>query len=188
MGGAPHERPARSLSPVRPRFQGARGAPPRGPGTLTVTFGSATSLTCTTGAHAAGAVDVVVTNPDTKAATASGTFTYVAAPTIISASPTVGSIAGSTVLTITGTGFVSGSTVSVGGVSCTSVTVASLTSLTCATGAHGAGVVDIVPRTGRSPGGSLSNRSVIGGSNSDGGNAEKPPERRRAARDSGPSM
>jgi hypothetical protein len=38
---------------------------------------SAGSMDVTTGAHAAGAVDVVVTNPDTTAVTSVGAFTYV---------------------------------------------------------------------------------------------------------------
>lgn len=56
--------------------------------TPTVTFGgssatnvvrvNATTLTCTTPAHAAGAVDVVVTNPDTQTGTGTGAFTYIA--------------------------------------------------------------------------------------------------------------
>jgi hypothetical protein len=37
---------------------------------------SSTSITCTTGAHAAGVVDVVVTNPNTQTGTGSGLFTY----------------------------------------------------------------------------------------------------------------
>lgn len=38
---------------------------------------SGASLDCTSGAHAAGVVDIVVTNPDTVAATGTGAFTYV---------------------------------------------------------------------------------------------------------------
>lgn len=60
-------------------------------GAATVTFGgssatnvvvvSNTSITCTTPAHAAGAVNVVVTNPDTQTGTGTNAYTYVAAPT-----------------------------------------------------------------------------------------------------------
>lgn len=38
---------------------------------------SGASLDCTSGAHAAGAVDVIVTNPDAVAVTSVGAFTYV---------------------------------------------------------------------------------------------------------------
>jgi hypothetical protein len=41
-----------------------------------VTVVSATTITATTGAHAAGAVNVVVTNPDTQAGTLTNGFTY----------------------------------------------------------------------------------------------------------------
>lgn len=43
-----------------------------------VVFVNSTTITCTTPAHAAGAVDVVVTNPDTQTGTGPGAFTYVA--------------------------------------------------------------------------------------------------------------
>lgn len=59
--------------------------------TPTITFGgtpatnifwiSSTWLICTTPAHAAGAVDVVVTNPDTQAGTGTDAFTYSAPAT-----------------------------------------------------------------------------------------------------------
>jgi photosystem II stability/assembly factor-like uncharacterized protein len=45
-----------------------------------VTSSGPTSLAVTTNAHAAGAVDVVVTNPDGQFATLAGGFTYVAGP------------------------------------------------------------------------------------------------------------
>ena len=69
-----------------------------------VAFVSATSLTATTPAHAAGAVHVVVTNPDSQSATLTGGFTYTAlAPTVTGVSPASGAI-GSPV-TLTGTHF-----------------------------------------------------------------------------------
>lgn len=64
-------------------------------------------------------------------------------PTISSVSPAIGSLAGGTPITITGTNF-SASTVTVGGVSCTSVVVVSATSITCTTGAHAVGAVNAV--------------------------------------------
>ena len=45
-----------------------------------VNVASGTQITAVTPAHAAGAVDVVVTNPDTQAATLTNSFTYVAPP------------------------------------------------------------------------------------------------------------
>lgn len=68
----------------------------------------------------------------------------VPAPTYVSVSPTSGAAAGGTAITITGTGFQSGATVTVGGNAATSVTVVSSTSITCTTAAHAAGATDIV--------------------------------------------
>jgi hypothetical protein len=45
-----------------------------------VTVASATQILATTGAHAPGVVDIVITNPDTRSVTLAGGFTY-AAPT-----------------------------------------------------------------------------------------------------------
>ena len=65
-------------------------------------------------------------------------------PTVTSISPASGSTAGGTAVTIAGTGFVSGATVSVGGVAATSVVVSSDTAITAVTGPRGVGTVDVV--------------------------------------------
>ncbi len=123
----------------------------------TVTFGgtaatsinvaSATSITCTTPAHAAGAVNVVVTTSGGTATSTNG-FTYnQAAPTITTIAPTSGSTVGGTNVTITGTNFIAGATVTFGGTAATSINVASATSITCTTPAHAAGAVNVVVTT-----------------------------------------
>jgi hypothetical protein len=109
-----------------------------------VLFVSATSLTATTPAHAPGVVNVVVTNPDTQTATGAGLFTYAAAPTVSATAPTGGPLAGGTAVTISGTGFVSGATVTIGGTAATGVVVGSAASLTASTPAHAAGPVNVV--------------------------------------------
>ena len=109
-----------------------------------VTVVSATSITCATPAGAAGAADVVVTNTDTQSGTGTGVFTYVAAPTVVSVSPSSGLTVGGTLLTVTGAGFLSGASVTVGGAACTGVTVVSATSITCTTPAGAAGAADVV--------------------------------------------
>ncbi len=109
-----------------------------------VTVVSATSITCTAPAHAAGVVDVVVTNSDAKAGTLSGGFEYIAAPTLTAVAPALGPAAGGTTVTLTGTGFRSGLTVQFGGAAATGITVASATSATCTAPAHAAGPVDVV--------------------------------------------
>jgi hypothetical protein len=110
-----------------------------------VVFNSATQLQATTPAHAPGTVNVIVRNPDTQSATVSGGFTYqpVPAPTIISLLPTSGPEVGGTLVTIWGTNFLAGATVSFGGVAAASVTVTSATQLGAVTPPHAAGVVDV---------------------------------------------
>ncbi len=113
-----------------------------------VSVASATSITADTPAdtpaHAAGTVDVVVTNPDLQSGTLASGYTYAAAPTVASVSPASGPAAGGTAVTITGTNFVAGATVSFGGAAATNVSVASATSITADTPAHAAGPVDVV--------------------------------------------
>ena len=111
-------------------------------GTLTVV--SPTTITCTTSAHATGLVSVVVTNTDTQTGTFTNSYTYQAAPTVTSLTPTAGAAIGGTVVTITGTGFLSGATVKIGGNTCTNLTVFSSTSITCTTAAHASGAANVV--------------------------------------------
>jgi hypothetical protein len=109
-----------------------------------VVVGSGTSLTCTTPAGSAGVQNIVVTNPAGLAGMGTGLFTFVAPPTVTGVAPSVGSTAGGTSITITGTGFVSGATVTVGGAPCTSVVVGSATSVSCTTPAGSAGAQNLV--------------------------------------------
>jgi len=111
-----------------------------------VTVASATSITATTPAHAAGAVDVVVTNPDSRSGTLTGAFTYTGgALTIASLSPNSGPITGGTTVTITGTNFVSGATVRFGTAQGNNVTFVSSTSIRADTpAASTTGAVDVV--------------------------------------------
>ena len=66
------------------------------------------------------------------------------APTVTTISPSSGSASGGTAVTITGTGFVAGATVSLGGTAATGVTVVNSTSITATTAAHAAGTVNVV--------------------------------------------
>ncbi len=65
-------------------------------------------------------------------------------PTVTSISPTFGATAGGTLVTVSGTNFVTGASLSIGGVAATGVTVVSSTTITGTTGPHAAGVVDVV--------------------------------------------
>jgi IPT/TIG domain len=66
------------------------------------------------------------------------------APEVISISPTSGPTSGGTSVTISGTGFSTGATVTLGGTAATNVTVVSSVSITATTPAHTAGTVDVV--------------------------------------------
>src|SRR3984893_1307943 len=98
-----------------------------------VTVNSATSITATSPAGS-GTVDVTVTGPGGTSATSSADqFTYgppPSAPTVSAVSPASGPVAGGTAVTITGTNFAAGDTVSFGGNAATGVTVNSPTSIT----------------------------------------------------------
>ena len=110
-----------------------------------VTVVNSTSITATTAAHAAGAVSVVVTNTDTQTGTLASGYTYTnPAPTVTSIAPDSGTANGGTAVTITGTGFLTGATVSLGGTAATGVTVVNSTSITATTPAHAAGAVSVV--------------------------------------------
>lgn len=69
------------------------------------------------------------------------------APDVTSISPSSGSIAGGTAVTLTGTGFTGATGATVGGVALSAFTVVSDTSITGTTGMHGAGAVDVVVTT-----------------------------------------
>jgi hypothetical protein len=71
-----------------------------------------------------------------------------AAPTVTGVSPSSGSAAGGTAITITGTNFASGATVTVGGAACSNVVVVSPTSITCTTPARTAGTSSVVVTSG----------------------------------------
>ncbi|MEA2238310.1 MAG: hypothetical protein QOC81_3034 [Thermoanaerobaculia bacterium] len=95
---------------------------------------TSTAITATTPAHAAGKVDVVVTNGDTQSATLALGYTYTPpAPTITDVSPATGPTTGGTPITITGTLFQNGATVKIGTLQASDVVVVSATSITART-------------------------------------------------------
>lgn len=122
-------------------------------GTTTVTVGgsaatsvsvvSSTSITCTTPSGTAGAKDVVITNTDGQSYTYSSGFTYSASVSVTSVDVSSGTSAGGTVVTLTGTGFASGGSITFGGVAGTSYTFLSSTSARATTPSHNYGVVDV---------------------------------------------
>src|ERR1019366_5864885 len=94
---------------------------------------SATSLTVVTPAHAAGIVNVVVTNAGTQVGTGTALYTYAPAPTVTGFTPTHGPASGGTLITITGTGILD-----------PSLTWVSSTTMTILTTPTPVGVLDVV--------------------------------------------
>lgn len=80
-----------------------------------------------------------------------------AAPTVASIFPSSGTTAGGTAVTITGTGFSAGATVTIGGQACTTVVVVSDTQITCVTPSGTAGTANVVVTNSDSQTGTLSN-------------------------------
>jgi RHS repeat-associated protein len=112
-----------------------------------VTAATATTLTVTTPSHAAGTVDVVVTAPS-GSVTQTAAFTYLAPPAVSTISPSRGSTAGGTTVTVSGANFdQAGTTLTIGGAAATHVVVVSSTSLTATTPAGNAGAVSVTATT-----------------------------------------
>src|SRR5437899_443964 len=108
--------------------------------TINVTF---TPTTTGTRTGTITIADDASNSPQTVNLTGNGTGTN-SAPTVSAISPSSGTSSGGTAVTVTGTGFAAGATVSLGGTAATNVTVVSSTSLTASTAAHAAGVVNVV--------------------------------------------
>src|SRR5439155_626775 len=116
----------------------------------TVTFGataatnvvvvSGTQITARTPAGSAGAVTVTVTVNGQSGSLTNG-LTYVVPPTVSSVSPNRGSTAGGTAVTLTGTDFVAGATVTFGAAAATNVVGVSGTQITATAPAGGGGGV-----------------------------------------------
>lgn len=109
-----------------------------GPGSLAIV-----TPACTAGPHA-----VTVTNPDGGTIVVPGAYTCVAISqiTITAITPATGAAAGGTPVQITGSGFRTGATVTLGSVPLTGVTVLSDGVITGTTGPHAPGTVDLVVR------------------------------------------
>jgi hypothetical protein len=133
----------------------------------TVTFGttaatnvvvvSSTEISATTPAEAAGVVNIVVTSSNGQSGTLTNGYTYTASPAPTSISPTSGTTAGGTPVTISGTNFASGATVTFGTTAATNVVVVSSTEITATTPAEAAGVVNVVVTSSNGQSGTLTN-------------------------------
>jgi hypothetical protein len=99
--------------------------------------------------HIAGTVDVAVTNPDGQRGQLTRGFTYgVAAPLILDALSTrLGSTAGGTYLSVSGTGFQPGLTVTLDGTQARIIYSVMPTGVSLTTRPHAAGAVDVIVTT-----------------------------------------
>lgn len=94
--------------------------------------------------HRSGKVSVQVTTADGLSSSAAGAFIYTASSlTVSSITPTSGGTAGGTVVTITGTNFASGATVSFGGGAASGVSFVSANQLRATTPPHASGSVSV---------------------------------------------
>jgi hypothetical protein len=105
-------------------------------------------ITAVAPAESAGTVDITVATPGgTSAITSADQYTYVVAPTVTGVSPTTGSTAGGTAVTIAGSGFTNASAVSFGATAATDFNVDSDGQITATSPAGSAGTVDITVTT-----------------------------------------
>lgn len=120
---------------------------------LNVSVVNSTLITATAPAGPTGLATVVVTNPGGVSTSYAGVTypgtgtTTGASPSVASVSPNTGSSAGGTVVSISGSNFVSPVTVTFGGVPATNVTVASPTLITATTPANPVGVSAVLVST-----------------------------------------
>jgi hypothetical protein len=134
-------------------FTGATAVAFGGVAAATFTVNSASQITATAPAHAAGTVDVTVrTAAGTSAQVAADQFTYnppapPTGPTVTGITPASGSTAGGTVVAVSGTNFVAVALVSFGDVSTSEFTIVSPTRITVRAPAHAAGAVDVTVTT-----------------------------------------
>jgi subtilisin-like proprotein convertase family protein len=125
----------------------------------TLTGGNNTpSITFTAGAPGTLTLNVTVTTGSGCSDTKSKNVTVVVPPvTVTSVSPTGGTIAGGSAVTINGTGFNAGAAVTFGGSAATNVVVVSSIKITARTPAHAAGSVNVTVTNTDTSSGTLTN-------------------------------
>jgi hypothetical protein len=133
-------------------FTGATSVTIDGVEATSFTVVNATAITCITPARpTAGGVGIIVTTAGGPSKQFSF-FNYITPPVITSLSPSTGSIAGGTIVTITGTNFTGATSVTIGGKAATPIKVVDNTTITCkAPVSTSAGPVDVIVTTGGGP-------------------------------------
>jgi hypothetical protein len=133
-------------------FTGATGVNFGAAAATNVVVVSDTQITATCPAESAGTVHVLVTSPaGVSAPSAADYYSYVAAPTVMSITPSAGPLAGGTSVTISGTGFTGATVVYFGTIAASIFQVESPTQITATSPAEAAATVNV---TVVSPGGS----------------------------------
>jgi len=126
---------------------GATGVTVGGVAATSVQVVNSTTVTAITPAGTAGLKAVSVTTAGGTATLVSG-FTYLPPPpTLVSVAPTTGPAAGGTLITLTGTNLLGATSVTVGGVAATSVTVVSSSTVTAVTPAGTVGAKTVAVTT-----------------------------------------
>jgi hypothetical protein len=142
----PNSGPAKTANPVT--ISGSNFA-----AGATVSFGgvkatsvivvNSTTITANTPASAAGPANVVVTSKTGVASTPAITYTFNPPPSLSSVSPSVGPLTGGASVVISGTNFLPGAKLTLGGAPATSISTTS-GSISANTPPHSAGVADVV--------------------------------------------
>src|SRR6185369_5024705 len=112
--------------------------------TASATVVGSTTINAVSPTHSSGPVNIVVTNPGGQSGTLTNGFVYASAPapSVSGITPNSGTTAGGTAVTINGSNFVSGATVTIGGAA-TNVSVVNSTTINATTPAHAAGAVNV---------------------------------------------
>ena len=153
---SPNEGPTAGGTSVTITGTGFTGATAVEFGTTTASFtvDSATEITATSPAGAAGPVNITVVRPEgTSATDDADVYTYVTAPAVSAVSPNEGPTAGGTSVRITGTGFTGATAVDFGGTPAASFVLDSPTEITATSPPGSSGTVDVEVTTvgGTSP-------------------------------------
>ncbi len=108
------------------------------------TVDSSTQITAVTSAGTGSNLTISVITPQGTGTSATGIFSFTSGPSLTLVSPTSGFTTGGTVLTVIGTGFQAGDTLTIDGNAATSVTVVSSTKITCNTPSGTTGAKNVV--------------------------------------------